>query len=153
MKKINIFFISIIVLLISCANIRHAVDNRTVKEKIESRNFNFIVNNIIGQSNNNISNDYYIYFSNDTIKTYLPYYGISYEAPLDPSKSGISFTSTNYECDVKYNNEKKYHILNVRIKDQRRVILLTLNIWDNGRGDTTIKDQSKQPISFQGELE
>ncbi len=89
----------------------------------------------------------------DTIIAYLPYFGRAYEAPYNSSDVGIKFTSTKFDYKMKQGKKAGNWIINIKINDQIKDIDLTLDVSDNGKADLRIYDQTKQPISFQGELE
>ena len=159
MKK-SIYSIVLLVLAItlaSCGASQKVVDNRSVKEKIESQRYKFIANYAIptsaGFQPRYLTSEYDLKITPDTITAYLPYFGRAYEAPLNSSEGGIKFTSTKFEYVINTGKKAGNWIINIRIKDQLREILLTLDVWNNGKGDLNVWDQNRQPILFQGELE
>ncbi|VBB47026.1 conserved exported hypothetical protein [uncultured Paludibacter sp.] len=159
MKK-SIYSIVLLVLamiLASCGASQKVVDNRSVKEKIESQRYKFIANYAIptsaGFQPRYLTSEYDLKVTPDTITAYLPYFGRAYEAPLNSSEGGIKFTSTKFEYVINTGKKPGNWIINIRIKDQLREILLTLDVWNNGKGDLNVWDQNRQPILFQGELE
>ncbi len=44
-----------------------------------------------------LNSDYNLKISKDTVRSYLPYFGRAYSAPLDGRGGGIEFTSKNFE--------------------------------------------------------
>lgn len=159
MKKsiYSIVLLVLAVILASCGSSQKVVDNRSVKEKIESQRYKFIANYAIptsaGFQPRYLTSEYDLKVTPDTITAYLPYFGRAYEAPLNSSEGGIKFTSTKFEYVMNTGKKPGNWIINIRIKDQFREILLTLDVWDNGKGNLNVWDQNRQSISFQGELE
>lgn len=159
MKRLNIYLIMLISIYISasCGSSKKIVDNRSVKEKIESQRYKFIANYVVptsaGFQPRSLTSEYDLKVSPDTVEAYLPYFGRAYQAPYNPSDGGIKFTSTKFTYQMQQGKKAGNWVINIRINDQSQDIRLTLDVWDNGKGDLRVLDQTKQPISFQGELE
>ncbi len=89
----------------------------------------------------------------DTVRAYLPYYGRAYVAPMDPSKGGIKFTSTDFDYQVSPGRKKGNWQVNIRTRDTGREIFFFFDIWENGTARLSVTDTNRQPISFQGDIE
>ena len=158
MKK-NIYLVAILFLFlgfVSCGTSKQVVDSRPVKEKIESKRYTFAADYAIptgGFQPRHLTPGYDLKVTPDTITAYLPYFGRAYEAPFDPSEGGIKFTSTKFDYRMTPWKKAGNWLVNIRILDQRWEIFLTLDVWENGKGDLDVRDQSKQSILFRGELE
>lgn len=159
MKRLKFYLILLmsVYLLASCTSTKKIVDNRSASEKITSQRYKFIANYVVpstaGFQPRYLTSEYSLKVTPDTIQAYLPYFGRAYEAPFNPSEGGIKFTSTNFNYSVKTGKKAGNWIINIKINDQNKGIDLTFDVWDNGKGDLRVYDQTKQPISFQGELE
>ena len=159
MKKVN-YFIALIILVsitASCGVSKKMVDNRTIKEKIESQRFVFKANYAIptsaGFQPRYLSSEYDLKVTPDTIIVFLPYFGRPYEAPMGISDGGIKFESTDFDYNLTNGKKADNWIVNIKVKDQKRFIYLVLEIWENGKGNLNVRDESRQPISFNGEIE
>ncbi|TDQ06559.1 DUF4251 domain-containing protein [Pedobacter metabolipauper] len=85
----------------------------------------------------------------DSVDAYLPYYGRSYTAPLNPNDSGIKFSSKKFS----YTNTKKKKgnwVITIRPKDTRDINSLTIHVSTKGYASVTVNSNSKQSISFNG---
>lgn len=89
----------------------------------------------------------------DTVRAYLPYYGRAYVAPMDPSKGGIKFTSTDFDYKVEPGRKKGNWQVSIRTRDTEREIFFFFDIWENGTARLNVTDTNRQPISFQGDIE
>lgn len=155
--------INFIVLLIStffiasCGTTKTVVDNRTVDEKINMQRYVFKANCAIptsaGFQPRHLTSEYDLKVTPDTISVYLPYFGRAYNAPYNATDGGIKFISTKFDYKMKESKKAGNWTVNIKINDQMNVIELTFDVWDNGKGTLRVFDQSKQPITFQGELE
>src|SRR5687768_7012468 len=106
----SLFIKSLMFLLIAVtgAQITYA-QNTEVKEEqdkaaiitslIDSKNFMFKAQTVIPMRGRSwqLTSDYDVKIFNDSLISYLPYFGRSYSAPINPSEGGLQFTSTDYE--------------------------------------------------------
>lgn len=70
-----------------------------VNTMIESRNYIFKARTVNPQNSvsRQLTSEYDLTVSRDTIISYLPYFGRAYVAPINPSEGGIKFTSPKFE--------------------------------------------------------
>lgn len=101
----------------------------------------------------NLSPYYDVKVSPDTVTAYLPYYGRSYTAPMDPRDSGIQFTSTNFEYELKEGKKSGNWLLNIKVNERGNDITLYFDIWDNGTARLSVTDSRRSNISFAGNIE
>ena len=134
MKNIKVFLLLAATVLAGSSIIK-AQDKKPgeVKTMIESRNYIFkaqMANPQIGASRQ-LTPEYDLTISGDTIISYLPYFGRAYVAPANPSEGGIKFTSTKFEYNL-VKDEKEWEIT-IKPNDAREVQQLFLEVFDNGR--------------------
>ena len=89
--------------------------------------------------------------SKDSVQAYLPYFGRAYSAPIDPTKGGIQFESTDFEYQL---SDRKNGGWSVSIKphDVRDVQQLSLTISTEGYASLQVISNNRQPISFNGTI-
>lgn len=127
-------------------------------DKIENRNFIFEANRAQPMSGKsvNLSSNYYLKVSQDTIIASLPYYGRSYSAPTDPTDIGINFTSTDFLYSSTKKENGAYEI-KIEPKDvsnqQNRGITFFLSISPNGYASLNASGTNRQGISYNGTVE
>lgn len=124
-----------------------------ISERIESGYFTFIPRTARPTSGKsiNLTSIYSLEVANDSIISFLPYFGRAYSPIIDPSEGGIKFTSTNFE--YKKVEKKNSWYITIRPKDQRRSLDLYLNVYSNGTADLRVQEFNRQPISFYGEID
>ncbi|TDG37990.1 DUF4251 domain-containing protein [Pedobacter changchengzhani] len=89
----------------------------------------------------------------DSVIAYLPYYGRAYTAPMNPSESGIKFTSKDFSYKESKNKKGVYSI-QINTKDVKAEnYKLTLTISENGYASLTVISVNRQPINFNGVTE
>lgn len=127
--------------------------------KIEKPDFTFTASSAQTQRgrNINLTPDYQLKVSADTIRAYLPYFGRAYTAPMNTSESGIKFTSTDFEYRSVKKKNGQYEII-IEPKDignniMLRGLFLRLSVGDSGYGNLDVSSTNRQNISFYGTIE
>lgn len=100
-------------------------------------------------SSRNLTSEYELSVSRDSIVSYLPYFGRAYTAPMDPSKGGIQFTSTDFGYRVDDLRKGGWRIT-IQPKDEKDVRQMVLTVSEAGYGTLQVVSNHKQPISFYG---
>ncbi|MGM9477702.1 DUF4251 domain-containing protein [Pedobacter sp. GSP4] len=147
-------------------------DKETTVKIVADKNYVFVANSAMPMSNNDISkvlnmmpggqggasinlsgSQYDVRVTKDSVVAYLPYYGRSFSAPMDPSQGGIKFTSKDFTYTESKNKKGAYTIL-INTKDVKREnYRFTINISTNGYASLTASSINKQPILFNGYLD
>lgn len=130
---------------------KQAIKITHIKNLVESQNFVFIAQMALPMSGNTrqLTSEYDVHVSKDTISSYLPYFGRAYSASLNPDDAGIKFVSKDFE--YKSTNRKKGGWdIQIKPTDTKNVQQFNFSISEDGYANlqTTLTD--KQPISFNG---
>lgn len=102
--------------------------------------------------NINLTSEYDLRVSKDTLVAYLPYFGRAYQAPMDPTDGGIHFTSTRFTY-TKQQNKKGGWDIYVKPSDAKGVEKMFLSISEDGYASLQVTSSQRDPISFQGYIE
>lgn len=153
--KIAVILLIVSVSLVQCSSSKKSVSltGADVSEMINSKNFTFVaeqVNPMRGRSRQ-LTSEYDVTLKNDSLVSYLPFFGRAYQAPMDPSQGGIQFTSTNFSYAVQP-NKKSGWMVNIIPKDYQPVQQMTFTIFENGNASLNVTSTSKDPISFNGRV-
>ena len=87
----------------------------------------------------------------DSVAAYLPYYGRSYSASLDPDDAGIKFKSKDFKYE-KATRKKGGWLIVIVPKDIKDHQKLTLSVSENGYATLNVVNNNRQPITFNGYL-
>jgi len=131
---------------------QHKKDKKVeIKNIVEARNYVFKAQTALptAGSTRQLTSDYDLQVSKDTIVSDLPYFGRAYTAPLNPSEGPLRFTSTDFQYAVS-NNKKGGWNVTITPKDLQDPRQLTLTIFDNGTASVVVNSYNRQPISFNG---
>lgn len=87
----------------------------------------------------------------DSVIAFLPFFGRSFVAPMDPTKGGIQFTSTDF--GYTRNVRKKNYEITIIPKDVRDIQKLYFTISPTGYAYLQVQSTNRTPISFNGIIE
>jgi hypothetical protein len=125
--------------------------NAEIKNLVTARNYVFKAQTALPTSGNSrqLTSDFDLRVSKDTIVSDLPYFGRAYTAPLNPSEGPLRFTSTDFQYMA---TDKKKGGWNITItpKDLQDPRQLTLTVFENGTASLVVTSYNRQPISFNG---
>lgn len=158
MKTSKLIFCSCLVsfLLISCASSSTSQAEREkqqrVKETIDSRRYKIDVNymNPVGAPSRALTSVYSLEIRNDSVISYLPYFGRAYSVPYGGGE-GMNFTSLISEYNVKYDRRGKAEIT-FKTRNQEDNLTYRLSIFPNASATINVNPTQRQSISYQGNL-
>ncbi len=150
----------------SCAS-QGSLDPKTVDTLITSQEFtfhaeranptNYDVINVMNSMPNttstrilNLSGDYTIDVSKNTVDVVLPYFGRVFTPSYgNTGDSSYRFTSKDFTVN-KTQNKKGTWTLKIKPNDVRTVDTVNIEIFKNGKAFVSIKSNDRQPISYDG---
>jgi len=170
MKRLNLI-LSLAFLLMG-VQLFAQTNKETTLKIVADKNYTFVANTAMPMSNNDISrvlammpgsqgggsinltgSQYDVRVTKDSVVAYLPYYGRSFQAPMDPTQGGIKFTSKDFTY-TESKNKKGSYTIQINTKDVKREnYRFTINISTNGYASLTASSMNKQPIIFNGYLD
>ncbi|MDP4285137.1 MAG: DUF4251 domain-containing protein [Bacteroidota bacterium] len=157
MLRLSAFAIAFSLLFIQCSSSQKSGDQNA---KLNTEDISNMVNNktfiFVAQRANPmrirsqvLTSEYDVTVKKDTLKSYLPFFGRAYQAPINPSEGGIQFTSTNFTYKV--NTDKKGSwLVTIVPKDYQQIQQFLFRIFENGSASLNVNSTSKSPISFNG---
>jgi hypothetical protein len=156
-NAISILFLALIIplLFFSCTSSKKVVqlNGDDVRNMVDSSRFDFIAERVnpLRGSTRYLTSPYDVIVKKDSVVCYLPFFGRAYQAPVDLSKGGIEFTSTNFS----YQSNSKDQSWDVLIKpnDYQNVQQLLFNISANGTATLNVVNTNRDPISFYGYIQ
>lgn len=161
MKSLNITFKTMILLLFTTvafvpapvwAQQKKQDKKAMIKDMVEARNYVFIPQTAMpaGGNTRQLTYDFDLRVSKDTVISNLPYFGRAYSAPFNASQGPLNFTTTQFDYTV--NNRKKggWDIL-IKTRDlQQDQVQFSMSIFENGNTTVTVNSTNRQPIVFNG---
>jgi len=135
-----------------CVNVMYAQDKKAeVKNSIEARQFVFSAQTALpfSGSSRQLTPEYELKISKESVTSYLPYFGRSYSASYNSSDGGFKFTSVKFDFIAKPGKKGGWDI-SIKPKDVTDVRELSLIISENGYATLHVTSENRQPISFSG---
>lgn len=154
MKKIFIILISSLTFLFAVkADAQEKNVTENIKDIIAKKQFTFLAETAVPSNfrSRPLSFGYDLQVAPDSIISHLPYFGRAYSAPLDPSKGGIQFISTDFKYQVE-EKDKGGWVVTILPKDFNDVQQMYLHVTENGYATLQVVSTFRQPISFHGRI-
>ena len=122
-----------------------------VVKLVQDKNYVFRAQsaNPTGGRTRQLTSEYDLQIRKDTVITFLPYFGRSFSAPIDPSKGGLDFTSTDFEYTETPTRKNGWNI-SIKPKDANDVQEMILSVSESGYGTLMVRSNQRQAISFYG---
>ena len=126
------------------ANVTNALNNRDYKIAIDR------MYPMRGGSRH-VSHGYSVEVRNDTLISYLPYFGRAYNVPYGGGK-GLNFTAPieSYQEFMKRNGLR--HI-EIGVTNEEDTYFYTIEVFDNGNSSVEVRARQRERISYSGNVE
>jgi hypothetical protein len=124
-----------------------------VADLINTQDYRFVAQSALpmGRPTRQLTGDYDLVVTKDTVIADLPYFGRAYSAPIGSDAGGIIFTSTKFDYAVTPTKKGGWDIA-IKPKDARDVTQLYLHVSSKGYADLRVTSINRQSISFNGEV-
>ncbi len=125
------------------ANVTNALNNRDYKIAIDRMY-------PMRGSSRHVSFGYSVEVRNDTLISYLPYFGRAYNVPYGGGK-GLNFTAPigDYQEFMKRNGQR--HI-EIDVTNDEDTYFYTIEVFDNGSSSIDVQARQRERISYSGNL-
>jgi hypothetical protein len=129
---------------------REKANTEQLKQLIDNRNFEFFAQsaNPMGGSVIHLTSPYTLDIRNDSVRAFLPYYGVAYYAEYGGGEGGIKFEEKAESSEWKIS--KNGYDIAFKIKTTKDLYNLHLYISKDGYGNLQVSCINRQPISFYG---
>ena len=126
------------------ANVTNALNNRDYKIAIDRMY-------PMRGSSRHVSFGYSVEVRNDTLISYLPYFGRAYNVPYGGGK-GLNFTAPigSYQEFMKRNGQR--HI-EIGVSNEEDTYFYTIEVFDNGNSTVDVRARQRERISYSGHIE
>jgi|RhiMetdeSRZDD1v2_1073273.scaffolds.fasta_scaffold04721_18 uncharacterized protein DUF4251 len=122
-----------------------------VKSLVEGKNFVFKAQTALPTTgiSRQLTTDFDLRVTQDTIVSDLPYFGRAYSAPVNATQGPLQFTSTDFQYTMTNRKKGGWDIMIVP-KDVQDPRQMALSITESGYASLTVTSTNRQPISFNG---
>lgn len=98
-----------------------------------------------------VTGDYGLEVSGDSVTVYLPYFGRGYTLPYGGGK-GLNFKALTTEYDVRKMKRGRTRV-EFSTRNDEDTYRFTVDVFDNGQVSIDVQPQQRSRISYGGELE
>lgn len=125
-----------------------------IKKLIESRVFVFSPQSASPTSGATIqlTTEFFLKFNQDTLDSYLPYYGVDNQPRFRIEDTPLQFTSTDFEYELKTGKNGGYDII-IKLNDPSDPNQINLSVSASGYANVRVISHNRQPISFYGDID
>ena len=152
-----VFACSALVLLSGCATseeraARAAEQKRKVLTALTQRNYKISIDRMYMSrgGSKSVSYGYSVEVRNDSLISYLPYFGRAYNVPYGGGK-GLNFSERIGSYRELMEKNGKRHI-EIGLKNEEDTYLYTIDVFDNGNSSIDVQSRQRDPISYSGEM-
>ena len=142
-----------LIMMLAGAGLLHAQEKSelTTQQMLETKNFIFKAQTVNPQRGRlrQLTSEYDVVVTNDTVIAFLPYFGRAYSAPINPSEGGIKFTSGKFGYSVAAGKKKSW-TLKIKPDDIKDVQDLYFTIFDNKKATLLVNSLNRESILFNG---
>ena len=126
------------------------LDKVQVQNLINSKSFVFKAQTVLPMTgmSRQLTSDYDVRLSGDSVVTYLPYFGRAYSVSYG-EPGGINFTSTKFDYKIRDRKKGGWDLI-IKTDDVRDIQQLIFAISENGYATLQVISNNRQPISFNG---
>ena len=158
--------VSLLIVLLACSSPKSVTGPSVASDLIEGQSYNFVAQQAFptedarynprvmfpnGSQLYQLNGEYDLKIRPDSLIVYLPYFGRSFTAPVNPNEGGIKFTSTDfsYKKSIRKNNYE----IEIVPNDNRDIRSLFLTVSPGGFASLRVLSLNKTAISFNGRIE
>lgn len=149
--KHRLFYIAVLsAILFSSVSINAQNDTALIRQKIEAKRFTFVAQTATPLRGRliQLTSQYDLKVTPDSLISFLPYYGRAYSAPYGSSDGGINFTSVKF--DYKNAWKKKKWEITIKPGDFNEINEMSLTVFPNGSASLRVQSNNRDAISFSG---
>ena len=126
---------------------------QAVREAVDTKAYKINVDRVMPMKggSKHLTSDYSLEIRNDSVYSYLPYFGVAYNVPYGGGK-GLNFSAPLSEYTSAYNKKGNAKIT-LKVRNEEDNYLYNIIIYPNGSSNIQVTPTNRQSISFSGEMD
>ena len=126
---------------------------QAVREAVDAKTYKINVDRVMPMKggSKHLTSDYSLEIRNDSVYSYLPYFGVAYNVPYGGGK-GLNFSAPLSEYTSAYNKKGNAKIT-LKVRNEEDNYLYNITIYPNGSSNIQVTPTNRQSISFSGEMD
>ncbi len=147
----------LLVMLGSCASSEERAAQkadfvRKVKAALDKRAYKISINRMLPMNgaSKSVSYGYSVEIRNDSLFSYLPYFGRAYQVPYGGGK-GLTFDAPiGHYQEAKAKNGSRQ--IDIELKNEEDEYIYHISVFENGSSSIEVQSRQRDPISYSGEV-
>ena len=126
--------------------------SRKVKAALDKRAYKISINRMLPMqgASRSVSYGYSVTVKNDSLFSYLPYFGRAYDVPYGGGK-GLSFDAPiGHYHEIQSNNGSRQ--IDIELKNEEDNYTYHITVFDNGSSLIDVQARKRERISYNGEI-
>ena len=126
--------------------------SRKVKAALDKRAYKISINRMLPMqgASRSVSYGYSVTVKNDSLFSYLPYFGRAYDVPYGGGK-GLSFDAPiGHYHEIQSNNGSRQ--IDIELKNEEDNYTYHITVFDNGSSSIDVQARKPERISYNGEI-
>lgn len=126
--------------------------SRKVKAALDKRAYKISINRMLPMqgASRSVSYGYSVTVKNDSLFSYLPYFGRAYDVPYGGGK-GLSFDAPiGHYHEIQSNNGSRQ--IDIELKNEEDNYTYYITVFDNGSSSIDVQARKRERISYNGEI-
>jgi hypothetical protein len=126
---------------------------QAVRRAIDVKDYKINVNQVTPMKggSKHLTSNYSVEVRNDSIYSYLPYFGVAYNIPYGGGK-GLNFNAPISEYTTEYSKKGNAKIT-LKLRNDEDNYIYNITVYPNGMSDIQVTPTNRQSISFSGEMD
>lgn len=126
---------------------------QAVREAVDAKGYKIDVNRVMPMKggSKHLTSDYSLEIRNDSIYSYLPYFGVAYNIPYGGGK-GLNFNAPLSEYTSEYSKKGNARIT-LKVRNEEDNYIYNITIYPDGTSSIQVTPTNRQSISFSGEMD
>lgn len=153
----TLIFVLFCIAAVACSQPKESQINASdqgIGRMIKDQEYAFIARSVLPTGGRliQLTSNYDMQVSKDSVIAFLPYFGRAFTAPIGGTNPGIQFTSADFNYRVSERKKGGWQIL-IRPKDVQDIQQLNLTVSEGGSASLQVTSNNRQPISYNGVIE
>ena len=131
---------------------RDQIHKKEINQWISAQNFVFEPTHALPLSGNTqyLNHSFELKITNDSVYSYLPFFGVAYHVDYGSRQSGLDFTTQIIDYKMEKKNEE--YDIKFQAKNKSDLVVFHLNVSELGYSTLHVSSTHRQSITFYGNI-
>lgn len=144
--------------IMGCATLQEREERKermhmAVAEAVEAKRMHIDITsmNTMRYGSRTVTPDFFLELKGDTVRSYLPYFGQAYQAPMMSPSQGLNFETKARSIKVSQPKNSLSRI-EIDMRTDEDTYTYVIELYDSGKAYIHVRSQHRDPISFDGDF-